>query len=405
MKYRLCMWKHWLENILIFPFILFGRLIGSMFPLKQSYDVYFFFPFYHIGGAEKVHFQVAAATGGSNCIVYFTRKSLNHLYYEEFKKTGCKLVDISSWTDNKFFYFNNLICRGIISYHINRQAKKPVVFNGQCNFGYKISPWISNDIPQLELIHSLCSFSYIRIPFIQYYYRTVMISRRRITDHEALYDRYGIPQAYKENIRFILNGIPLPLEKRWSNNEVVGRLRILYVGRDTEEKRVDLIASVAKEVKDAGVDADFVFMGEVRNAIPNELHPYCTFLGNMHDDKAIHGEYMKSHILLMLSTTEGFPMAVMEGMARGLVIISTPVGEIPMYVKNGINGYLTRSTSTNRKVLQQAVDHIKTLAANPQLIANMGGNNVVVAEESFGIEKFNREYRSLFKRSREAYAR
>ena len=46
----------------------------------------------------------------------------------------------SKFTDHKEFYFLNLIFRGIVSGYINKQKEKPIVFNGQCNFGYKISP-------------------------------------------------------------------------------------------------------------------------------------------------------------------------------------------------------------------------------------------------------------------------
>src|SRR5206468_2512178 len=112
--------------------------------------------------------------------IFFTRKSQNDLFYSEFAASGCEIRDVSNYTDNKLIYFVNIIFRGMIAAYINNQKKKPVVFNGQCNFGYKISPWISNRIPQIELIHSLCSFSYIRIPFLPFISRTVMISTVRI---------------------------------------------------------------------------------------------------------------------------------------------------------------------------------------------------------------------------------
>src|SRR5688572_20813934 len=160
----------------MYPLILMGRIIARAKPLKKEYETFFFFPFYHIGGAEKVHAHIAKATGNKNCIIYFTRKSQNDLFHSEFAASGCTMKDISKYTDNKWIYFVNIIFRGIISQYINQQKQQPIVFNGQCNFGYKLSPWIKKRIPQLELIHSLCSFSYIRIPFLPFIHRTVMIS-------------------------------------------------------------------------------------------------------------------------------------------------------------------------------------------------------------------------------------
>ncbi len=405
LKYNQFLLKRKIENIFIFPFILLGRLIAKFNPLHREYEVFFFFPFYHIGGAEKVHYQIAGARGNNNCIIYFTRKSNNDLYYRYFERSGCTMKDISKWTDNKFLYFNNLVSRGIISYYINRQKQKPVVFNGQCNFGYKISPWINKDIPQLELIHSLCSFSYIRIPFIQFYYRTIMISKKRIEDHERLYDRFHIPGHFKNNINFILNGVPIPSETKTFHQTALSTLNVLYVGRDTEEKRVHLIAAVAKEITGTRkINAKFSFMGDVANAIPTELHPYCTFLGNQSDEAAIHNIYLQNNILLMLSTTEGFPMAIMEAMARGLAIVSTDVGEISRHVKNAVNGYLIREIENDNEVLQHAVNRISELALDHKLLQQMGINNVAHARAEFSLEKFNESYRQLFREAKSHYA-
>jgi L-malate glycosyltransferase len=58
--------KRFLEGIFIFPFLLIGRLVALMSPLKKQYKMFFFFPFYHTGGAEKVHAQIAVANGGND---------------------------------------------------------------------------------------------------------------------------------------------------------------------------------------------------------------------------------------------------------------------------------------------------------------------------------------------------
>ncbi len=403
MKYSVYIIKRKIENIIIFPFIVIGRLIALLKPLKKEYELFYFFPFYHIGGAEKVHYQIAAVTNKGNGIIFFTRKSLNNLYYKQFEDTGCTLVDVSKYTDNKFLYFNNLVYRGIISQYIHAQKKKPLVFNGQCNFGYKISPWINKDIPQIELIHSLCSFSYIRIPFIEYYYKTVMISKKRIEDHLELYAQYHIPVYYNQRIEFILNGITLPeTTKQTINNN--GTLQVLYVGRDTEEKRVHLIAMVAKAIKENNYDAEFIFMGEVKNAIPVELYAYCTFLGNQNDEEKINNIYMEADVLLMLSTTEGFPMAIMEAMARGLAVVSTDVGEIPYHVQDNKNGFLIRNPYDDNYVLNQAIITISTIINKREPLELFRLNNIEHAQTYFGLDRFAKSYNQLFAEAKKHYA-
>ena len=134
--------KRIIEDVLLYPFILIGRIIAIFTKPDKEYKVYYFFPFYHIGGAEKIHAQVAAATGGPDCIIYFTKKSANDGMLDSFKNSESTIKDISRYTDNKWLYFINLIYRGIISYQVNHQQQTPIVFNGQCNFAYKLSPWI-----------------------------------------------------------------------------------------------------------------------------------------------------------------------------------------------------------------------------------------------------------------------
>ena len=144
--YRLFLIKRTVEDIFIFPFILAGRVMARLKPLKKEYRIFFFFPFYHTGGVELFNMRLSHAVGGKDCIIFFTRKSVNKRFYKEFEQSGCVLKDISKYTDTKWLYFLNLIFRGIITGYINSQQEKPVVFNGQSNFGYKISPWVNKRI-------------------------------------------------------------------------------------------------------------------------------------------------------------------------------------------------------------------------------------------------------------------
>src|SRR6187402_3523393 len=127
--YQRLLIKRTIEDVFIFPFILIGRLAAMISPLKKEYRIFYFFPFYHTGGAEKVHAQIAKATGGNDCIIFFTRRSDDHRFIGDFKKTGCEIKDISVYTDNKWLYFLNLVYRGVITGYINSQKLKPIVFN------------------------------------------------------------------------------------------------------------------------------------------------------------------------------------------------------------------------------------------------------------------------------------
>jgi L-malate glycosyltransferase len=388
--YKLLLIKRMLEGIFIFPFILLGRLVALLNPMQKEYRIFFFFPFYHTGGAEKVHAQVAAATGSNDSIIFFTRKSADDRFHEDFRNTGCEIRDISKYTDNKWLYFLNLIYRGIITGYINSQNQKPVVFNGQCNFGYKISPWVKRSIAQVELIHSLNSFSYIRIPFIPFISKTVMISQKRILDHKALYQLYNIPEDLLARIIYIPNAIQLPVALR---DKTSHDLTVLYVGRGTKEKRIELVAAIAKELSGSGVR--FEIMGDVSEAINSADYPFIVFHGNVSDEKRINEIYQKAHILLLTSSTEGFPMVIMEAMAHGSCIISTAVGDIPFHVKNGENGFLLSDAGSESYIIKEAVENILWLKNNRDALNKMAVMNYNYAKHNFGIERFNNDYRNL----------
>lgn len=395
--------KRRIEAVLIFPFALLGRLIAAFRPLKEEYDLFFFFPFFHVGGAEKVHSEIVQQFPDKRIVIFFTKKSANAAMLPKFEGSNITIHNVSAYTDNKFLYFLNLIYRGILSAYINKQ--NPVVFNGQCNFAYKLSPHIRKGIKQVELIHSFCSFSFIRIPFIPFYSTTVMISRDAIQKHLELYQHYKIPAGYAERIELIMNGIPLPESNTLSGNSgltgggfassaehnalAAEGLQILYVGRGTAEKRPHLVAQIAKA---AGVRAGFV--GPVEDAIPQELRQYCTFYGEHTDPVVIDALYRQHQVIVITSSTEGFPMVIMEGMARGLAVLSTNVGDIPYHV-HAQSGFLLEANQAEEGIVAQGADSIRQWQQNPALLQQMGTYNIRYAREHFGMEAFAKAYRRL----------
>ena len=138
----------------MFPFVLVGKAIASLKPLREEYDIFMLLPTYGIGGAERANGAVVDAVSDQKTIIYFTRHSPNDGLRHLFDRPHVKMVDISRYTDNKWIYFANFIYRGICAYHINRQRKVPVVFNGQCNFAYKLFPHLKKEVLKTELIHT-----------------------------------------------------------------------------------------------------------------------------------------------------------------------------------------------------------------------------------------------------------
>jgi glycosyltransferase involved in cell wall biosynthesis len=386
--------KREIENLFILPFILIGKLYCILFEKKKKeYEVYFFFPFFHTGGAEDLHAKIANAIKNKS-IIYFTRKSLNNRYLDEFKKSGHTIIDISRFTDNKLCYWNNLIFRGIISHKINSQKNKPKIFNGQSNFGYKISPWIRKDIFQIDLIHALSSFSQIRIPYIKFYKKTITVSKEIIDLQKQYYKKIGITECNIGTFEFIHPGIKDQkfVEKDYEQKN----LNVLFVGRSSSEKRINLFGAIAEKTNSIETNIHFIMAGDVKHDLNAKYHSCCNLLGNINDHQKLVELYNKSHILAMTSTSESGPLVTMEAMQMGLSIVTTDTGFVANYITNGENGYKISAKASEEEIISFMSEKILLYYKNRDHLKKSGYINRDIAKKYFGLSDFNQKYIELF---------
>jgi len=220
-----------------------------------------------------------------------------------------------------------------------------------------------------------------------------MISQKRVEDHRELYTRHKIPTTLLEKIIHIPNAIKLPGKPFTKDDKT---FTVLYVGRGTEEKRVKLVAETAKQLYDKKENVEFEIMGDVSGAINKSAYPFIKFYDNIGDENTIHDIYSHAHILMLTSSTEGFPMVIMEAMAHGCVILSTAVGDIPYHVKNKENGFIFSNTEDGSSIINEAIEKISWLKNNRYEMNRMAENNISYANHNFGIERFNKNYQDLF---------
>jgi len=72
-------------------------------------------------------------------------------------------------------------------------------------------------------------------------------------------------------------------------------------------------------------------------------------------------------VYILPSYNEGLPVSILEAMAYGLPVISTPIGGIPEVVREGINGFLVEPGNT-----QEIADRIGKMVNSRELAAEMG---------------------------------
>ncbi len=141
-KYQLFTIKRYLEQFLMFPFVLLGRLL-ALFTARTDFDIFFYIPIYGLGGAEYVNAKILEALPDQKILLVFTKKSKDDTALKLFQHANVHIKDISFWTDNKLIYWANFIARGYFAQMMKRNKRDVKLFIGQCNFGYKLTPHIT----------------------------------------------------------------------------------------------------------------------------------------------------------------------------------------------------------------------------------------------------------------------
>jgi glycosyltransferase involved in cell wall biosynthesis len=171
---------------------------------------------------------------------------------------------------------------------------------------------------------------------------------------------------------------------------------MMYVGRGTPEKRVHLAAAIATELRDQKLPVDMSFIGDVAHELKEDNVTNDVYYGNVEDARVLHNLYkQRADILLITSSEEGFPIVVEEAMARGSIIIGTPVGDMPVHIKQGVNGFLFSSINDETKIIEEAVKFISQLLADPALCRSISEANLEYAYSNFGLRNFENRYREL----------
>ena len=149
--------------------------------------------------------------------------------------------------------------------------------------------------------------------------------------------RSGVPEG---RVRLIGNGVDLrrfATEPRRRTSEQ--GLRVGLVARLSHEKGVDLFVRAAAEVLKQLPRTTFVVAGEgpERPALEQLIASLgigaaVTLAGRREDMPAF---YREIDLLVLSSRTEGMPVALLEGMAAGLPLVATAVGEVPRLIEGG----------------------------------------------------------------------
>lgn len=389
MTYRAAIVKKNIELFLMWPFVLLGKIAGRAYSLDTKHKVFLFFSSADIGGSIKVNADIIQCIKDQKPLIIFSKTPKNNEFISLFRIEGVRILDLHRYIDNKLFHFINFFFRGVLAVWINK-ANKPVVFGGESLFFYKILPHIKAETKIIELCHMNTWINFTQAFIKEIDYR-IFSTKKIKRDVEEQYKKNKIGQKYFDRLLFIDNKIEIPPFKE-VNNEA---LEVVYVGRGAPQKRVHLIAEIAKQLYYQNSNIHFSFVGDVTDVVPVDTKTYATLYGNIKDEEKLHKIYMQSDVLILTSAYEGLPIVVMDMMARGKVVLSTAVDGIPDYITHYENGLLIHEKEED-KIVESGVNLLKTLETNSALKKIIGHNSYEYAKKKFNANDFCIFYRGIF---------
>jgi glycosyltransferase involved in cell wall biosynthesis len=123
-----------------------------------------------------------------------------------------------------------------------------------------------------------------------------------------------------------------------SESPTTGR-HLLFVGRLIALKDLSTLFRALRRLK-APPPTRIVGDGPMRVVWEKEAEGLpVTFAGRI-EPHAIADEYREARAFVLLSLEEGMPNVVLEALAAGVPVLSTPVASVPEIVTDGVNGYL-----------------------------------------------------------------
>jgi L-malate glycosyltransferase len=139
-------------------------------------------------------------------------------------------------------------------------------------------------------------------------------------------DSKAVQQTYKEKLGFKFTYLPIPLDTaKFADVPAVEKVpdQIVYIGRDSYEKGIDILQSIEGRIKGKVV--------------------YCTDL----PWKEAMTLLKKSAVIVLPSRVESLPQVIKEAFYLKVPVIATNVGGVPELVTHDVNGILVKPGDSN----------------------------------------------------------
>jgi glycosyltransferase involved in cell wall biosynthesis len=231
---------------------------------------------------------------------------------------------------------------------VHRNEINAYVVSLSTDVGWLTLPFLDARITTMTIAHSDWSTFYAPLayyaPFVD---RAVGVSEQT---HRRIVRDCGIPPERARHIPYGVEGLSrAQASQRWDLRQASGApFRLGYVGRlEQGQKRVRDIASLVAELSRRRItfELDVIGDGEERPWLSRELADrglshLVRFWGWLSPED-VKRRLLVLDVLLLFSSTEGLPLALLEAMAHAVVPVVTEIDSgNPDVVRDAENGYL-----------------------------------------------------------------
>lgn len=198
------------------------------------------------------------------------------------------------------------------------------------------------------------------------------------------------------------NGIDLEMFRE-ASNRAHSPFTFLSVGRFVEKKGHKVLVDACEILRRDGVDFRCVMIGKgnlepaITKAIAEKKLGDCvSLLGPKTQDEVLE-QYRQSHVYVLPCTTgsdgnrDGLPVAIVEALACGIPVITTPMTGNPEVVKHRHNGLMVPFDNP-----KETAEAMRLLIEDRDLYASLRSNARKSIVDSFDIKQTVRNLASLF---------
>ena len=155
-----------------------------------------------------------------------------------------------------------------------------------------------------------------------------------------------------------------------------GRVRVLYAGRLTKEKGVDLLADafLAARARDPRLELVLAGGGPEEDTLRARLGSAATFLGWL-EGEALARAYADADLFLFCSQTDTFGQVLLEAQASGLPVVAVDAGGPSELIASGRSGVLCPPRTS------ALADAVAGLAAHPSSRRRLATGGIAAVRE------------------------